>query len=83
MDELVAAGLRGIEGYHGDLPLAGQLPYRQIGADRGLIVSGGSDYHGDMRPDRALPGGKHGVLTPPAVLDELSAAAETLRSRAA
>jgi 3',5'-nucleoside bisphosphate phosphatase len=75
VDELAAAGLAGIEGYHGDLPEVEQEPYRAIGAARGLIVSGGSDYHGDMRPDRGLPGGKHGVTVPAGVLEELRSAA--------
>lgn len=83
VDELVTAGLRGIEGYHGDLPVEDQGLYKAIGADRGLVVSGGSDYHGDMRPDRALPGGKCGVITPPGVLDELRAVAQSLSSQAA
>lgn len=83
VDELVGAGLRGIEGYHGDLSVASQAPYRQIGTDRGLIVSGGSDYHGHRRPDRALPGGKSNVTTPPEVLDELRAASRSLKSQAA
>jgi predicted metal-dependent phosphoesterase TrpH len=74
VDELVDAGLKGIEGYHGDLPEVEQEPYRAIGGARDLIVSGGSDYHGDMRPDRGLPGGKHGVTVPDGVLDELRAA---------
>ncbi|HEY7873532.1 MAG TPA: PHP domain-containing protein [Actinomycetota bacterium] len=76
VDELVAAGLRGIEGYHGDIPEVEQEPYRALGNAKDLIVSGGSDYHGDMRPDRGLPGGKHGVTVPEDVLDELRNAAE-------
>jgi predicted metal-dependent phosphoesterase TrpH len=76
VDELVEAGLGGIEGYHGDLPLVEQEPYRALGAAKGLVVSGGSDYHGDMRPDRGLPGGKHNVRVPDEVLEELRAAAE-------
>jgi hypothetical protein len=75
VDELVVAGLKGIEGWHGDLAEVEQEPYRAIGAARGLIVSGGSDYHGDMRPDRGLPGGKHGVTVPDGVLEELRSAA--------
>ncbi|MGH2756379.1 MAG: PHP domain-containing protein [Actinomycetota bacterium] len=73
--DLRAAGLAGIEGYHGDRPEADQEPYRELARDKGLIVSGGSDYHGDMVPDRKLPGGKHGVHVPDDVLDELRAAA--------
>jgi 3',5'-nucleoside bisphosphate phosphatase len=71
VDELTDAGLKGIEGYHGDLTDAEQEPYRALGRSRGLVVSGGSDYHGHMRPDRALPGGKHGINVPVDVLDEL------------
>jgi predicted metal-dependent phosphoesterase TrpH len=71
VDELVDAGLKGIEGYHGDLTYTEQEPYRALGRSRGLVVSGGSDYHGHMRPDRALPGGKHGVEVPDGVIDDL------------
>lgn len=79
VDDLVAVGLRGIEGYHGDMPLEEQEPYRAIGKQRGLIVSGGSDYHGDMRPDRVLPGGKYGVVCPADVLEELRRVAGELQ----
>jgi 3',5'-nucleoside bisphosphate phosphatase len=79
VDALVEAGLRGIEGYHGDLPEVEQEPFRALGRSKGLIVSGGSDYHGVMRPDRGLPGGKHDVTVPPEVLDELTAAAESMK----
>jgi 3',5'-nucleoside bisphosphate phosphatase len=75
----VTAGLRGIEGYHGDLPAVEQEPYRALGRGKGLIVSGGSDYHGDMRPDRGLPGGKHGVTVPEPVLEELRDASRELQ----
>ena len=74
VDSLVAAGLKGIEGYHGDLPDEQQEPYRTLGRAKGLIVSGGSDYHGNMRPGRGLPGGKHNVTVPEEVLEELRAA---------
>jgi predicted metal-dependent phosphoesterase TrpH len=78
VDSLLEVGLKGIEGYHGDLPEVDQEPFRALGRKRGLIVSGGSDYHGDMRPDRGLPGGRHHVICPAEVLDELRAAAESL-----
>jgi len=46
-------------------------------------VSGGSDYHGDMRPDRGMPGGKYNVICPAGVLEELrSVAGELQRARA-
>jgi predicted metal-dependent phosphoesterase TrpH len=82
VDALVDAGLQGIEGYHGDLPEIEQEPYRALGEAKGLIVSGGSDYHGDMRPDRGLPGGRYRVSIPDAVLDQLRAASEKLKAAA-
>ncbi|HEX3325559.1 MAG TPA: PHP domain-containing protein [Actinomycetota bacterium] len=82
VDALVEAGLQGIEGYHGDLPETEQEPYRALGEAKGLIVSGGSDYHGDMRPDRGLPGGKCHVSVPDAVLGQLRAASDKLKAAA-
>jgi hypothetical protein len=79
VDGLIEAGLRGIEGYHGDLPLEDQAPYQELGVGKGLVVSGGSDYHGDMRPDRSMPGGKHGVVVPDETLDELRNIARDLQ----
>jgi predicted metal-dependent phosphoesterase TrpH len=81
VDDLVAAGLKGIEGYHGDMPEADQEPFRTLGLARNLIVSGGSDYHGAMRPDRGLPGGKYDVAVPDSALDEIRSAAGDLSAR--
>jgi 3',5'-nucleoside bisphosphate phosphatase len=81
VSELEEAGLVGIEGYHGDLPAAEQEPYRDLGRRHRLVVSGGSDYHGHMRPDRALPGGVHGVMVPDSVLDELREVSTSLPAR--
>jgi predicted metal-dependent phosphoesterase TrpH len=82
VDDLVDRGLGGIEGYHGDLPVVDQEPYRAIAERRSLVVTGGSDYHGEMREDRALPGGKCGVLVPDGCLDELRGAARALKGAA-
>jgi 3',5'-nucleoside bisphosphate phosphatase len=81
VDSLAEAGLVGIEGWHGDLPEVEQEPYRALGRAKGLVVSGGSDYHGDMRPDRGLPGGRHNVGVPETVLEQLRAAARELTAR--
>lgn len=78
VDELVEAGLRGIEGYHGDWPIDEQAPLRALGDRKGLVVTGGSDYHGDMRPDRSMPGGRYGVTVPEGVLDELKSVKKEL-----
>jgi predicted metal-dependent phosphoesterase TrpH len=80
--ELVEAGVKGIEGYHGDWSEPEQEVLRQLGKKRGLVVSGGSDYHGHMRPDRSLPGGKHGVVAPDEALEELRRVAGELQQAA-
>jgi len=49
-----------------------------MGERLNLVVSGGSDYHGHMRPDRDLPGGKYGVMVPPEVLTELRSVRDRL-----
>jgi 3',5'-nucleoside bisphosphate phosphatase len=82
VDELVEGGLKGIEGYHGDWTEDAQQPLRELGKRNNLVVSGGSDYHGDMRPDRGMPGGKHGVITPDGVVDELRDVAAGLATSA-
>jgi 3',5'-nucleoside bisphosphate phosphatase len=79
VEGLADAGLRGIEGYHGDWPIQTQAPLREIGKRMGLVVSGGSDYHGDMRPDRKRPGGKYAVTVPEEVIGELSAIRKELQ----
>ena len=69
--DLLEAGLQGIEGYHGDRTADEQAGVRELALRHGLVVTGGSDYHGDMVPDRTLPGGKSGVTVPDSVLDDL------------
>ncbi len=81
-DELIEAGIKGIEGYHGDWSEEEQAALRKLGEERGLVVSGGSDYHGHMRPDRAMPGGKCGVLAPDEALEELRRVAGELQQAA-
>jgi predicted metal-dependent phosphoesterase TrpH len=78
--DLLELGLEGIEGYHGDLSLAEQEPIRELARRHSLLVTGGSDYHGDMVPGRRLPGGKSGVLVPDEILDRLKDVVDALRS---
>jgi predicted metal-dependent phosphoesterase TrpH len=78
--DLLEAGLQGIEGYHGDRSLDDQAPIRALADRHGLVVTGGSDHHGDMVPDRRLPGGKHGIQVPDEALDALKEMNNALRS---
>jgi len=51
---LVAAGLRGIEAYHSDHSAEQRSRYAAMAADMGLLVTGGSDFHGPAAPNPEL-----------------------------
>lgn len=51
---LVASGLRGIEAYHADHSAQQRSHYAAIARQRGLLVTGGSDYHGPGTPNPEL-----------------------------
>ena len=59
------SGLKGIEVYHSDHDEADQARYRQIATKFGLAVTGGSDFHGDVKPGIALGTGARGGLNIP------------------
>lgn len=79
---LVAHGLDAIEVYHSDHTPETQAAYQRMAAQLGVLVSGGSDFHGEdvgrqVRPQRSV----FGVVTlPPADFEALeSASAKWLR----
>jgi len=70
--ELAAAGLRGIEVYHSDHQPADVERYGKIARKYSLAPTGGSDFHGDAKPQIALGTGWNGNLNiPKSVLDNL------------
>jgi 3',5'-nucleoside bisphosphate phosphatase len=73
--ELRDAGLGGIEVYHSDHGPADIQRYAALAKKYDLAVTGGSDFHGDVKPDVALGTGRNGNLDiPKAVLEELRSA---------
>ncbi len=54
IEELIAAGLGGLEIDHRENTEAGKRTLRQLAAKHDLIVTGSSDYHGAGKPN--LPG---------------------------
>jgi predicted metal-dependent phosphoesterase TrpH len=52
--ELVEAGLGGIEAYHADHTAEQRDRYAHIAMEAGLLVTGGSDFHGPAAPNAAL-----------------------------
>jgi predicted metal-dependent phosphoesterase TrpH len=79
MDKLVAEmrdmGLKGIEVYHSDHGPGEVDQFLSVARHCGLAVTGGTDFHGENKPNIALGTGANGNLTiPRSVLDELLAA---------
>jgi predicted metal-dependent phosphoesterase TrpH len=74
--QLREAGLRGIEVYHSDHDAGDVERYANIAGKYGLAVTGGSDFHGDAKPQIALGTGLNGNLKVPAsVLEKLRSGA--------
>lgn len=70
--ELRDGGMRGIEVYHSDHKLEDVRRYAGIAKKYDLVVTGGSDFHGDAKPDVALGTGRNGNLDiPKSVLEVL------------
>ena len=68
LPELRRYGLQGIETYYPSQKKKMQKRIRKFAESNGLFLTGGSDYHGDIRPGTRLAGG-HNVYVPPALLD--------------
>jgi predicted metal-dependent phosphoesterase TrpH len=70
--EMCGMGLRGIEAYHSDHSASDIFLFESIAERLGLAVTGGSDFHGAMKPKVALGTGMDGRLNVPrSVLDRL------------
>ena len=51
IDEMIDAGLLGLEVEHWDNPEGARVELRRIARDNGLLVTGSSDYHGTGKPN--------------------------------
>jgi hypothetical protein len=69
------AGLAGVEAYHARHSPAEAERYRGLAEELGLVVTGGSDYHGPSNKDAVL--GEEGCRAPAAAARELRARAES------
>jgi predicted metal-dependent phosphoesterase TrpH len=75
MPELCDSGLNAIEAFHSDHSEADTKLYRDLAQRYGLLVTGGSDFHGAVKPGVSLGTGMNGNLkVPDDILDHLRAA---------
>jgi hypothetical protein len=75
LPELCAAGMNAIEAYHSDHSLRDTTEYLGLAQRHGLLVTGGSDFHGAVKPGVSLGTGCRGNLDiPPDLVERLRAA---------
>lgn len=67
------AGLMGLEVYHSDHDPAASARYLGLARTLQLAVTGGSDYHGSIKPQIVLGSGRGNVQVPYAILNGLRA----------
>jgi hypothetical protein len=65
MPELCDAGLNALEAYHSDHTPADTEMYLGLARGYRLLVTGGSDFHGAVKPDVELGTGCNGNLRVP------------------
>jgi predicted metal-dependent phosphoesterase TrpH len=71
MSDLQQQGLEGLEGYYGEYRAAEQKYFLALAARLGMVVTGGSDYHGSHKPGLRLGRGRGGLKVPDDLLDRL------------
>lgn len=54
IEELVSLPFDGIEGYYGRFPLHGNRPWLALAEKKRLLITGGSDFHGEVKPESVL-----------------------------
>jgi predicted metal-dependent phosphoesterase TrpH len=70
--EMRGMGLKGIEAYHSEHSEADCGYYESLARSLDLVVTGGSDFHGEVKPNVALGTGRNGnVRVPRSVLENL------------
>lgn len=69
MAELQQEGLEGLEGYYGEYRASEQKYFVNLAAKLGMVVTGGSDYHGGNKPGLRLGRGRGGLQVPDGLLE--------------
>ena len=71
LKELIPYGLDGVEGYYTDYTPDMEQRYQAMAKELGLVISGGTDYHGANKPHIAIGKGRGNLDIPYSVLEGL------------
>ena len=71
LKSLIPYGLDGVEGYYSDYTPDMEQRYRAMAKDLGLVISGGTDYHGANKPHLSIGKGRGELEIPYSVLEGL------------
>ena len=71
LKELTSYGLSGVEGYYTDYTPDMEQRYQAMAKELGLVISGGTDYHGANKPHIAIGKGTGNLQIPYSVLEGL------------
>ena len=71
LGELAVAGLDALEAYHSEHSAVQVRQIVDMAATHALLLCGGSDYHGQNKPDVAMGAGRGGLRVPAYLLDKL------------
>ena len=71
LEEYKSYGLNGVEGYYTDYTEEMQEKYQKIAKELGLMPSGGSDSHADMKPHISIGTGRGNLKIPYSILEEM------------
>lgn len=72
--QLKSAGLDGIEGYYSEYSSEMHQNFMSMAKELDLLVSGGSDFHAEMKPHLEIGIGKGNLRVPYSVLDDIKKA---------
>ncbi len=71
--ELMKMGLDGMEVHYSEHNEAATKGFKEMAERLGLLISGGSDYHGTVKPKISLGKGKGGLHVPTELLEKMKA----------
>lgn len=82
LSDLKAAGLNGIEGYYTEYTKEHIAQFRELAEKLSLPLSGGSDYHAQMKPHIEIGTGTGGLCIPYYILENLRGILKREREKA-